>query len=112
MKNEENWLLDMMTVTIETFQREKETPNLVIMAASPLKTAPVDSAISRICGALMGHVPEEDIVIVTQDTQVEMMSGEIITLGDDDLMLSLQYPTKQARVMTMCFGVPQDATIH
>lgn len=93
------------------FIHDNQEPISAIVAAIPDHSGLVTLALHQLNNALSLFMEPQHIVILLRD-QIQLNTGQILTLGPHSIFFSLSYPTAQGRIFEMELAAPEGATIH
>ena len=106
-----DFVLDLTNPDLEIMQRNGQNPDFVIFGAAPEHSNLVEDAMRRITAVLNPHVAEDNLVLILQ-TQIELSSGEVLTLTEDSLVISFTYPVGESKIMQLDLFEKHNVTLH
>lgn len=108
-----DFIFDLVNPNMEMLTRNGDVPCFAIIATHTEFSPHVGVAQTRVMEALakIMTAPEDNLLLMRQD-RIEMESGEIMTLTEHSLVMSLQYDTHEAKLMHIELADTQKVTIH
>jgi hypothetical protein len=104
---------DLINPDPKMFQQNGETPIFAIFASHPMysqRVVETRETLLMCLHELMGY-PDDKIVVMQQD-EIEMESGETTRMTVDTLIISLQYEEATAKLITLELCDQGDVTLH
>lgn len=108
-----NIVFDLVNPNKDMFTRDGEVPNAAILAVHPNCSDTVGIACKKVLYALAEIMkePEHNLMMMQQDA-IEMESGDVMTLSEDSLVMSLMYDKGDAKLLHLELTDANSVTIH